>query len=229
MLNWLLHAWNAPTERAFTAETFNIHPALFNNEGKQMIEIYAQNIDDAWFAIALNQQQIVTSSFGEKQQTSINNILNKIPFNTPFQVFHEPTVSAKNMLAILKCIYDGKEANTNLPLATSHLPVYTKKVLKTTSSIPLGYVTSYGAISQAVGGGPRAVGNIMAGNPFAPIVPCHRVVKSDFTLGGYGGGLKVKVQLLGREKRGFSSSREIQVDGGKLTVFPVENVLRNLA
>ncbi len=71
--------------------------------------------------------------------------------------------------------------------------------------IPLGYVTSYGAIAKAVGGSPRAVGNVMASNPFAPIVPCHRVVKSDLTLGGYGGGLKVKVELLSREKRGFSS------------------------
>ena len=125
----------------------------------------------------------------------------------PFQVFHEPIASAKNALATLKSIYEGKEVNANLSLATSHLPAYTKKVLKTTSAIPLGYVTSYGAIAKAVGGGPRAVGNIMASNPFAPIVPCHRVVKADFTLGGYGFGLKVKAELLSREKRGFSSSK----------------------
>ena len=67
----------------------------------------------------------------------------------------------------------------------------------------------------------------MAANPFAPIVPCHRVVKSDFTLGGYGGGLKVKVEFLSREKRGFSISKEIEVNGRGLEVFPVEYVLRN--
>jgi len=194
-----------------------------------MIEIYTQNLEDAWFAVALNQQQIVTSSFGADQPTTLNNVLGNIPFNMAFQVFHEPTTYAKNALATLKCIYDGKTANINLPLAMSHLPAYSKKVLKTTSEIPLGYVTSYGLIAKAVGGGPRAVGNIMAGNPFAPIVPCHRVVKSDFTLGGYGFGLKVKMQLLGREKRGFSASKEIQVDGGQLKVFPVEYVLRNFA
>lgn len=192
-----------------------------------MIEIYAQNLEDTWFVVALNQQQIVTSSFGEDQSTTISNVLSNIPFGMPFQVFHEPTVCAKNALSTLKCIYDGKTANTNLPLATSHLPAYSKKVLKTTSEIPLGYVTSYGAIAKAVGGGPRAVGNIMAGNPFAPIVPCHRVVKSDFTLGGYGFGLKVKMQLLSREKRGFPVSKEIEVVGGQLKVFPVEYVLRN--
>jgi len=67
----------------------------------------------------------------------------------------------------------------------------------------------------------------MASNPFAPIVPCHRVVKADFTLGGYGFGLRVKAELLRKEKRGFSSMKEIEVKGGLLRVYPVENVLKN--
>jgi hypothetical protein len=48
-------------------------------------------------------------------------------------------------------------------------------------------------------------------------------------LGGYGFGLKTKIELLGREKQGFSSCREIEVLGGRLMVFPVEQVLRNFA
>jgi O-6-methylguanine DNA methyltransferase len=194
-----------------------------------MIEIYTQNIEDTWFAVALNKQQIVTSSFGANQQTALNNVLGNVPFNSPFQIFHEPVTSAKNTLATLKNIYDGKEVDENLSLAISHLPAYTKKVLKTTKAIPLGYVTFYGSISKAVGGGPRAVGNIMASNPFAPIVPCHRVVRADFSLGGYGFGLSAKMRLLTREKRGFSTTKEISVDGESMTVFPVENVLRNFA
>ncbi len=194
-----------------------------------MIEIYTQNIEDTWFSIAFNKQQIVTSSFGTDQKATIKNILNNMPFNVPFQVFHEPTSFAKNALSTLKSIYDGEEANKNLSLATTNLPTYTKKVLKTTSAIPLGYVTSYGAIAKAVGGGPRAVGNIMASNPFAPIIPCHRVVRANFTLGGYGLGLKVKTQLLSREKRGFSSEKAVDVDGAQLIVYPVENVLKNFA
>ena len=90
-------------------------------------------------------------------------------------------------------------------------------------------MASYGSIAKAVGGGPRAVGNVMASNPFAPIVPCHRVVKSDFSLGGYGGGLKVKLELLSREKRGFSVSKEIEVNGSMLQVFPVEYSLGNFS
>ena len=194
-----------------------------------MIEIYTQNVDGTWFGVACDGERIFTSSFGASQQLTLSNILSRIPYNAPFQVFLEPSAFAKNILAALKNVYDGKDVNTSFPLATTHLPAYTQKVLKTTSTIPLGYVTSYGSIAKAVGGGPRAVGNIMAANPFAPIVPCHRVVKSDFTLGGYGSGLKVKLALLGRERRGFSASREIEVDGRRLQVFPVENVLKNLA
>ena len=194
-----------------------------------MIEVYAQNIDQTWFAIALNNQQVVTCSFGANQQTAIKNVLGNISFNHAFQVFHEPITFAKQVLATLKSIYDGKDITPNLSLATNHLPTYTKKVLKTTSTVPLGYVTSYGEIAKAVGGGPRAVGNIMASNPFAPIVPCHRVVRADFSLGGYGFGLKAKMDILGRENRGFSSSREVEADGKRLMVFPVEQVLRNFA
>ena len=194
-----------------------------------MIEIYSQNIHGVWFSVACNQQHIVSSTFGKSQQLTLSNILGNIPFNVPFQVFHEPSAFAKNILAYIKSIYDGQNVNAGFSLALTRLPIYTQKVLKTAVEIPLGYVASYGSVAKAVGGGPRAVGNVMAANPFAPIVPCHRVVKSDFTLGGYGGGLKVKLELLGREKRGFSTSKELEVNGRQLQIFPVEYVLRNLA
>jgi O-6-methylguanine DNA methyltransferase len=194
-----------------------------------MIEIYTRNIGGVWFGVAYAQQQVVTSSFGVSQQLTLSNILGNIPFNVSFQVFHEPSAFAKNLLSSLKNIYEGRTVEANFSLALTRLPAYTRKVLKATAEIPLGYVTSYGSIAKAVGGGPRAVGNVMAANPFAPIVPCHRVVKSDFTLGGYGGGLKVKLALLGREKRGFSTPKELPINGHQLQVFPVEYVLRNLA
>ena len=193
-----------------------------------MIEVYSQNLGGVWFGVACAQQEIVASSFSKSQQLTLGNILTIIPYNDPFQVFREPSAFARDTFAHLKKIYDGENVNVSFPLAYEHLPAYTQKVLKATLRIPLGYITSYGSIAKTVGGGPRAVGNVMASNPFAPIVPCHRVVKSDFTLGGYGGGLKVKVELLSREKRGFLRSKEIQVNGRSLTVFPTECVLKNL-
>jgi O-6-methylguanine DNA methyltransferase len=192
-----------------------------------MIQVYTQNIKGSWFGVTCNEQRVFGTSFGKSQQKVLENLLGNLPFNMPFQVFSEPLVFAKKIIALLADIYDGKDVNLDFPIAIEHLPAYTRKVLKATAEIPPGYVTSYGSVAKAVGGGPRAVGNIMAANPFAPIIPCHRVVKSDFTLGGYGGGLKVKLELLGREKRGFPMSKSIEVNGSNLQVFPVEYVLRN--
>jgi methylated-DNA-[protein]-cysteine S-methyltransferase len=61
-------------------------------------------------------------------------------------------------------------------------------------------VTTYARIAQALGSkGYRAVGNALNRNPYAPAVPCHRVVGSDGSLTGFAGGLEKKRELLRRE------------------------------
>ena len=67
--------------------------------------------------------------------------------------------------------------------------------------IPLGQTRSYADIAAAVGspGAVRAVGTANGSNPVAVLVPCHRVIRSDGSLGGYGGGLPNKVRLLAAE------------------------------
>jgi O-6-methylguanine DNA methyltransferase len=195
-----------------------------------MIEIYAQNLANTWFAVASCDQKIVTSSFATSEETALINVLNNLPFNTPFQLFPEPNPTATVILQAIKQIYRGEDTKVKLNLATEDLPVYTQKVLKATLAIPVGYVTSYGAIAETVGGGARAVGNAMACNLFPPIAPCHRVVKSDLSLGGYGaGGLGVKLEFLRREKRGFTEPKSVLIDGASLRVFPVEDVLGKFA
>ena len=72
------------------------------------------------------------------------------------------------------------------------------RVYKEVARIPPGRTRSYSEIAEQVGSprAARAVGTAMATNPFAPIVPCHRVVRADGTLGGYGGGLPLKRKML---------------------------------
>ncbi len=64
--------------------------------------------------------------------------------------------------------------------------------------IPPGYVTTYGSIAKILGTSPRLVGKILGENPNPIVVPCHRVVKSDASLGGYSGasGIEFKRKLL---------------------------------
>ena len=71
-------------------------------------------------------------------------------------------------------------------------------------SIPPGQTRSYKWIAEKIGRpcAVRAVGSALGKNPFAPVVPCHRVIKSDGTLGGFSapGGVKAKIKLLKKEK-----------------------------
>ncbi len=67
--------------------------------------------------------------------------------------------------------------------------------------IPKGKVSTYGALANALGDirASRAVGRMLNANPYAPIVPCHRVVMSDGSLGGFGGGIEKKIKRLKSE------------------------------
>lgn len=189
-----------------------------------MIDISVTNIGDTWFGVAYEGEKIFATNFASSEKSVFQGLLKSIPFNAPFQRLETASEFAEHALTLLKDIYDGKDVSIDLSLAMEHLSNYTRKVLKVASLIPLGYVTSYGSLAKAVGGSPRGVGRVMSSNPFAPIVPCHRVVGSDFSLVGYGGGLGVKLAFLKRESRGFASAHEIRTDDGRLQVFPAELV-----
>lgn len=74
-------------------------------------------------------------------------------------------------------------------------------VYQATKKIPKGKISTYGQIAFYIGKPKsyRAVGNALNKNPFAPEVPCHRVVKSDGLLGGFAYGVNKKRTLLKQE------------------------------
>ncbi|PIR98719.1 MAG: 6-O-methylguanine DNA methyltransferase [Candidatus Colwellbacteria bacterium CG10_big_fil_rev_8_21_14_0_10_41_28] len=78
---------------------------------------------------------------------------------------------------------------------------FKERVLKVVSVIPKGRTLSYKQVAELAGspGAYRAVGNIMSKNR-DPNIPCHRVIKSDGSLGGYAFGIEKKRQILQREK-----------------------------
>ena len=80
---------------------------------------------------------------------------------------------------------------------------HSTKVYRKLLQVPKGKVTTYSELANAVGlkNGQRTIGMIMKKNPYPVIVPCHRVVKSDGTIGGYSptGGVDKKSQLLRME------------------------------
>ncbi len=90
---------------------------------------------------------------------------------------------------------------------------FNQKVWALTSRIPRGRVTTYAEIARALGTTAyRAVGNAMNKNPYAPGVPCHRVVGSGGALTGYAGGLDKKKQMLADEGVQFIRGDRVAVN-----------------
>lgn len=106
----------------------------------------------------------------------------------------------------LAAYFAGRLTRFDLPLAPAGT-VFLRKAWAALQDIPYGTTESYGALARRVGSAPRAVGGACGANPIPIIIPCHRVLAADGTLGGYSGtgGLATKTRLLALE--GVRASR----------------------
>ena len=108
----------------------------------------------------------------------------------------------QNLLAELETYFSARPTVFTVPIDWADYTEFRLKALQFTAAIPSGQVATYGGVATAVGhaGAARAVGGAMHANRTPIVVPCHRVVGSDGSLTGFGGGLALKQELLGLEK-----------------------------
>jgi len=189
-----------------------------------MINLYYAKIGNYWFAVALENEKVVATAFSQSKEQALKRLLKNIPYNIPFQLEEELTSLAKEILKALKMIFEGKGIQQKFNLEMKYLPPYQGKVLKLLLHVPVGYVTTYGALAKVCGGSPRAVGQAMARNPMPLLIPCHRVVRSDMSLGGFRYGVKTKWEILKREDRGYENPSKVRVFGKDLILYPVKYV-----
>lgn len=97
--------------------------------------------------------------------------------------------------------FAGRRTSFDLPLDLSLSAGFRRTVLAHLGEIPFGATESYTEVARAVGNpkAVRAVGTACATNPLPLVIPCHRVLRSDGSLGGYIGGLEAKTALLSLE------------------------------
>lgn len=97
--------------------------------------------------------------------------------------------------------FKGQRTEFEIPLSF-HGTIFQQKVWKGLQGIGFGEKQSYRSLARRIGHPKafRAVGSANGRNPLPIVVPCHRVIAADGTLGGYAGGLKVKEKLLALEK-----------------------------
>jgi len=86
---------------------------------------------------------------------------------------------------------------------TKQITEFQRRVYAIVKKVPKGKTTTYGAIAKKLNTSPRAVGQALKRNPYAPIVPCHRVIMSNGKIGGFSGSnpknIKKKIKLLKEE------------------------------
>ena len=95
----------------------------------------------------------------------------------------------------------GARKSFNLPLDFSRGTSFQRKVWRTIRRVSYGWLRSYRWVAARVGGRQyaRAVGNAVGANPMPIVIPCHRIVAQDASLGGFSGGLPTKRKLLALE------------------------------
>ncbi|GAB3498583.1 methylated-DNA--[protein]-cysteine S-methyltransferase [Amycolatopsis cihanbeyliensis] len=113
----------------------------------------------------------------------------------------DPPPAARQAIDGVRALLRGEPSDlTAVPLDMTEVPDFHRKVYELAREIPPGRTRTYGEIAQSLGvpGSARAVGQALGSNPFAPIVPCHRVLAAGGKVGGFSarGGTDTKRRLL---------------------------------
>ncbi|MGE0595427.1 MAG: methylated-DNA--[protein]-cysteine S-methyltransferase [Hyphomonadaceae bacterium] len=113
----------------------------------------------------------------------------------------EPSKHVARAIEDIQALLRGeRKALRTITLDMSRVPAFNARVYETTRAIPPGMTRTYGEIARAIGdaSAARAVGQALGRNPFAIVVPCHRVVGANHRLVGFSanGGIATKLKLL---------------------------------
>jgi len=108
----------------------------------------------------------------------------------------------KKVSSFAKKIFTKSKAKKSIPFVIHGTP-FQMNVWKAMMSIPFGKTKSYKEVAKAIGSpnAVRAVGSACGKNPIGMLIPCHRVLASDGSLGGFGWGLKRKQEMLDWEQK----------------------------
>ena len=186
-----------------------------------MIELHIQEFEEFWCGTALRNGEIFATTFAVDKRYVHKSLIKELPHRSDYHIMREGNSLGEEILNVVGDMLQGKDVSFSFQFDMARLSDYSQKVLKLTSLIPTGYVATYGDLAKVAGGSPRSVGRVMATNPFPPIIPCHRVVAADMTLGGYGGGLKIKWRILRKENRNYKRVFKLEANEKSMKLYPI--------
>ena len=151
------------------------------------------NTDMGWLGILASAEGLVGTTL---PQRSVQEARQRLGDSVNHATWSPPLF--ENLMGRFKAYFSGQKVDFPDELDLSRGTAFQRKVWETARLITYGEARSYGWVAERAGRprAARAVGHAMGRNPLAIIVPCHRVVASGGKLGGFGGGLELKRQLL---------------------------------
>jgi methylated-DNA-[protein]-cysteine S-methyltransferase len=122
-----------------------------------------------------------------------------------------PPAFVQQAIARIQSLLQGtRDDLRDLPLDFTGVPEFHRRVYELARAIPPGEVSTYGEVAKRIGepGSARAVGQALGRNPFAPVVPCHRVLAAGGRSGGFSaeGGADTKLKMLEIEAARFGGT-----------------------
>jgi methylated-DNA-[protein]-cysteine S-methyltransferase len=149
----------------------------------------ASPIGKIW--VASDTTGVCLLSFGVNEERFLEELAAGFPHARPDRVFN------RGVLQEIRDYFAGKVACFSSPLHPQGSP-FDMRVWQALQRIPIGETRSYEEIACAIGNprACRAVGSANGRNPIPLLIPCHRVIRKDGSLGGFGGGTEIKEWLL---------------------------------
>ncbi|MEX0678627.1 MAG: methylated-DNA--[protein]-cysteine S-methyltransferase [Pirellulales bacterium] len=182
---------------------------------KGPLEIASFSTELGWMAMVASESTIVQIVYGYASAAAALAALDA--------ALARAAIAGDDWLGLVERLQDfaaGKNVDfRDVPIELSHLTAFQRRVVKHCRAIPYGQTRSYGELA-ALAGSPRAaraVGNTMAANRFAIVVPCHRVVNADGSAGHYGapGGSRFKRRVLEMERPRAAACGTVRQTAGK--------------
>jgi AraC family transcriptional regulator, regulatory protein of adaptative response / methylated-DNA-[protein]-cysteine methyltransferase len=194
-------------ERA--SEQLGMTPTTYQHGGNTMQISYAiVSCSLGYLLVASTQKGICAVKLGDRADSLERDLQTEFPGAV---LLHDKD-ARQNWIEKILNFLSGNEPHLDLPLDIRGT-AFQQQVWQALQKIPYGETRTYQEIARAIGKpkAVRAVGSACGANPVALIVPCHRVIKSDGSLGGYAWGCDRKVKLLEQEGKSLRSSSKFKV------------------
>lgn len=183
----------------YASEELGMTPATYSRGGRGVnIDYTITDSSMGRLLVAMTERGVCAVRMGDADAELEKDLRDEFPHA---EIRRDDSALREQVQKILNHL-DNNEPRLDLPLDI-RATAFQRQVWEKLRAIPYGQTVSYGDVAKALGkpGAVRAVGRACATNPVALVIPCHRVVREDQSLGGYRWGLERKKKLLAREQK----------------------------